>query len=146
MLDSWRLALRQAVNIAAASTRPTSSEAAGPERSRPADWSPSSLLPYKNANELIGVAADRRRVVVWQRDEGRMRMLASAATPASGQVHLRMVARGRRFSFDVGPDGVSWKRVGGTFRTPVTETTRLALTAGGERRARVRFVSASLTE
>ncbi len=104
------------------------------------------LSSYKNANELIGVAADRRRVVVWQRDEGRMRMLASAATPASGQVHLRMVARGRRFSFDVGPDGVSWKRVGGTFRTPVTETTRLALTAGGERRARVRFVSASLTE
>ncbi len=136
MLDSWRLALRQAVNIAAASTRPTSSEAAGPERSRPADWSPSSLLPYKNANELIGVAADRRRVVVWQRNEGRMRMLASAATPASGQVHLRMVARGAvspSMSARTACRGSGWAARFGAHR-------------GGERRARVRFVSASLTE
>ena len=104
------------------------------------------LSSYKNGNELIGVVADRRRVVVWQRNKGRERVLARLATPASPEVHLRMVARGRRFFFDVSPDGVSWKRVGPTVRTPVTETTRLALTAGGERRARVRFVSASLAE
>ncbi len=104
------------------------------------------LSSYKNGNELIGVAADRRRVVVWQRNEGRGRVLARAATPASGKVHLRMVARGRRFFFDVSPDGVAWRRVGRTVRTPVTETARLALTAGGERRAKVRFVSAALAE
>ncbi len=104
------------------------------------------LSSYKNANELIGVAADRRRVVVWQRDKGKERLLARAATPASGRVHLRMVARGRRFLFEVSPDGVMWKRVGRSVRTPVTETTRLTLTAGGDPRARVRFLGASLTE
>ena len=104
------------------------------------------LSSYKNANELIGVAAGRRRVMVWQRNKGRDRLLARAATPASPEVHLRMVARGRRFFFEVSPDGVSWKRVGRTVRTPVTETARLVLTAGGERRARVRFRSADVAE
>jgi len=104
------------------------------------------LSSYKNANELIGVAAGRRRVIVWQRNKGRDRLLARAATPASPEVHLRMVARGRRFFFEVSPDGVSWKRVGRTVRTPVTETARLVLTAGGERRARVRFRSADVAE
>jgi len=104
------------------------------------------LSSYKNGNELIGVTVDRRRVVVWQRNKGRGRVLATGSTPGSEEVHLRMVARGRQFSFDVSPDGVSWKRVGATVRTPVTETTRLALTAGGERKARVRFLSAELAE
>lgn len=104
------------------------------------------LSSFKNANELIGISADRRRTVVWQRNDGRERVLARVKTPGSRQVHLRMVARGRRFFFDVSPDGVSWKRVGRTFKTPVTETARLALTAGGQRRARVRFVSAEMAE
>lgn len=104
------------------------------------------ISSYKNGNELIGAAVDRGRVVVWQHNEGRYRQLATTSTPASAQVHLRMLARGRRFSFEVSADGLSWKRVGRRFRTPVTETARLALTAGGERRARVRFLSAELTE
>jgi len=104
------------------------------------------LSSFKNDRELIAVSADRRRVVVWQRNKGRSRLLASAPAPASAQVHLRMVARGRLFTFEVSPDGIAWRRVGRTMRTPVTETARLALTAGGERRASVRFVSADLVE
>ena len=104
------------------------------------------LASYKNSNEAIGLATDRDRVVVWQRDEGRGRVLTEARTPGSPRVHLRVVARGRRFSFAVSPDGVKWRPVGPAFRTPVTETARLALTAGGERRARVRFRSAWLAE
>ena len=103
------------------------------------------IASYKNGFELMGVAADRRRVVVWQRRNGRGRVLADVATPASRRVHLRMTARGRRFVFDVSADGVEWKRVDRA-RSPVTETARLALTAGGEPGARVRFESASLEE
>ncbi len=104
------------------------------------------LSSYKHGNELIGVAAGRRRVVVWQRNKGKDRLLATARAPASPEVQLRMVAQGRRFTFEVSPDGASWKRVGRRFRSPVTETARLVLTSGGQRRARVRFLSAELTE
>lgn len=104
------------------------------------------IASYKNANELIGLAVDRRRTVVWRRSKGRGKLLFGAATPRSARVHLRMVARGRRFTFDVSPDGVTWKRVGRAVRTPVTETARFVLTAGGERRALVRFLSAAVAE
>ena len=103
------------------------------------------LSSYKNANELIGLAVNARRAVVWQRSKGRgTKLLFGAATPRGTQVHLRMLARGRRFTFHVSPDGVTWKRVGRPVRSPVTETARFVLTAGGERRARVRFLSAAV--
>lgn len=104
------------------------------------------LSSFKDGSEFIAVTADRRRVTVLSRNRDKDRVLARTATPASDKVHLRMVARARRFFFDVSPDGVRWKRVGRTFKTPVTETARLALLAGGERRARVRFESAELAE
>ena len=103
------------------------------------------LASYKNSKLAIGIATDRGRVVVWQRDY-RGRVLAEASAPASPLVYLRMVARGRRFSFAVSPDGVTWKTFGRAFRSPVKETARVALTAGGERRAQVRFASAMLAE
>ena len=103
------------------------------------------VASYKNAKEAIGISVGRDTVSVWQRNR-RGRVLATARAPVSAQVHLRMVARGRRFSFAVSPDGVRWRRVGRTFRSPVKETARLALTAGGQRRAQVRFRSASLAE
>jgi len=110
------------------------------------DRTAGGISSYKNANELIGLAVDRKRTVVWRRSKGRGKVLFGVATPRSARVHLRMVARGRRFTFQVSPDGVTWRRVGRAVRSPVTETSRFVLTAGGEPRARVRFLSAAVAE
>lgn len=104
------------------------------------------LAAYYNATDAIGVAAGSRSVTVWKRDQGRFRRIATAPAPASGLVHLRMVARGRRFSFGVGSDGTAWSPVGQAARGPFEDSGRLALTAGGPRLAQVRFLSASLEE
>lgn len=104
------------------------------------------LASYYDAVDWMGVSAGSRSVTVWKRDGGRLRRLATAPTPASGPVHLRMVARGRRFSFGVGSDGAAWRPVGPAARGPFGDSGRLALIAGGPRLAEVRFVSAALEE
>lgn len=104
------------------------------------------VAAYRNNFEAIGVLVGRGEVVAWRLREGRFKSLAAVRAPASDRVHLRMVARGRRFFFEVSPDGESWRRLGATFTAPIEESARLALTVGGELRARARFVSAGLAD
>ena len=49
-----------------------------------------------------------------------------------------------RFAFS--SDGQTWTPLGGDVKTPVEESARLALTAGGARRAVVRFTEAALSD
>jgi len=104
------------------------------------------LAAYRGGPDAIGLATGRARAFVWERAGGRFRRLASVRAPRSPSVHLRMLARGRRYLFEVSPDGSTWRRVGRTVRGAGRDTTRLALTAGGQRRAAVRFASAALEE
>lgn len=101
---------------------------------------------YRNEFEGIGVFVGRGKVTAWRLRKARFRILATQEAPRAALVHLRMVARGRRYFFEASADGESWRRLGGVFNTPVGESARLALTVGGERRARARFVSAALTD
>ena len=104
------------------------------------------LSAYRNRFEAIGMFVGGGEVTAWRLRRGRLKILEAHRAPGAPLVHLRMVARGRRHFFEASADGESWRRLGGTFTTPVTESARLALTVGGERRAHARFVSASLAD
>lgn len=96
--------------------------------------------------EALGAAVGRRRLIVWRRARGRSRLVTEIRAPSSRFVHLRLLARGRRLRVQVSRDGHAWRRVGHELRTPIEESARLALTAGGRRRAVARFTQASLAE
>jgi beta-xylosidase len=105
------------------------------------------IASYRSGFEAIGVAVGPRRAVVWQRRKGRYRERSVVLLPGNMLEHVRMVARGNRFLFQVSPNGVTWRGVGrGYLRGPIEESARFALTVGGERRASARFISASLEE
>ncbi|MEJ7789407.1 MAG: family 43 glycosylhydrolase [Thermoleophilaceae bacterium] len=104
------------------------------------------VAAYRNSSEAIGLFVGNGEVVAWRLRKGKFTGLEARSAPRSALVHLRMVARGRRFFFETSPDGESWRRLGRTFTAPVQESARLALTVGGERRANARFVSASLAD
>ncbi|MGI8945881.1 MAG: glycoside hydrolase family 43 protein [Thermoleophilaceae bacterium] len=104
------------------------------------------LAFYRSRLAAVGAAVGRRRLIVWRRSSGRLRLIAARRAPRTGQVHLRMRARGRRMRFEVSADGSAWRLLGPAVRTPVEESGRLTLTAGGSRRAVARFVRADLME
>lgn len=98
---------------------------------------------WRNDDESIAVSVGRETTTVWRRFARRFRQVGAVPTPRSGAVHVRMSARGLRFTFDVSPDGAAWRRVAPTSRLPFDDTMRLALIAGGQRGAQARFLSAA---
>ena len=102
------------------------------------------LATYGGGFEAVGAAVGRRRLIRWQRREGRYAVLTETAAPQSALVYLRLTARGRLLSFETSGDGLGWQPLGGEMVTPVEESARLALTAGGRRAAVARFASVSL--
>lgn len=103
------------------------------------------LSAWRNTDESIAVSVGRSTTTVWRRFARRFRAVGEVRTPRSGQVHVRMSARGLRFTFEVSPDGAAWRRVAPTARLPFDDTMRLALIAGGQRGARARFAAAAMT-
>jgi beta-xylosidase len=99
---------------------------------------------WRNPNESISIAVGRGETTVWRRFAGRARALGTVPTPAAGAVHVRMVARGLRFAFDVSRDGTNWRRVAPASRLAFDDSMRLALIAGGRPGASARFISAAL--
>lgn len=104
------------------------------------------LGSYRSEFEGIGLAVGRERLTIWQRDRGKLKILARGKAPKSNVVHVRMRARGNTFRFQVSPEGMVWRTVGRTFRGPIYESARVVLTAGGVRRGSAVFSSASLSE
>ena len=104
------------------------------------------LAAYGGGFEAIGAAVGTRRLILWQRRDGRYERLAETAPPGSDFVHLRLSSRGRRVLFEVSSDGRAWQPLGEERITPVEESGRMALTAGGRRLAVARFAGASLDE
>lgn len=102
------------------------------------------LASYGGGFEGIGAAVGRDRLVLWQRRRGRYEVLAEAAPPGSDVVYLRMTQHARIVSFAASGDGVTWQALGGEMVTPVEESARIALTAGGRRQAVARFAHVSL--
>ncbi len=105
------------------------------------------VASFRDGYEVIGLSAGRDRATVWRRKAGRLKRLASTAVPAVPRLHLRMVARGNRFLFELSGDGVTWQPVTrGFIRGPIEESARPALTVGGATGAQARFESVAVTE
>ena len=104
------------------------------------------IASYQSRSVAIGVAVGRSRLIVWQRRKGRYRVLAQTRAPAASLVRLRLTGHWRTMRFAFAPVGGAWTAVGGDRKTPVEESARLALTAGGAIRARGRFTAVALTE
>ena len=104
------------------------------------------IAAYRSEFEGIGLSAGREQMTIWQRNRGKLKVLARAKAPDGRVVHLRMRARGNTFRFQVSLDGMVWRTVGRTFRGPIYESARMALTAGGVRRGSAIFRSASVSE
>ena len=104
------------------------------------------LASYRNRTQAIGAAAGTKDVIVWRRGRGGFRTLFRAPLPRSVPVALRLLARGRGVIFERSFDGRTWRPIGRGVRSPVREAARMALTAGGARRAKVRFLGSGLEE
>jgi hypothetical protein len=105
------------------------------------------IASYRSGFEAIGVSVGNREAVVWQRRKGRFKQRRTLLLPGTAVEHVRMVARGNRFLFQVSSDGTTWRGVGrGFLRGPIEESARFALTVGGKSRTHARFLSARLDE
>ena len=102
------------------------------------------LAAYGDADNAIGVSLTSGTVVVWAREKGAQRSLASAAVEPGPSLDLRMVAtEGRRFRFAYSTDGRAWRTLGeeadGGYLPPWDRAVRVALTAGGGPGVEARF-------
>lgn len=97
------------------------------------------IASFRSEFEGIGLSVGRDGMTVWQRNRGKLRILARRNARGGGAVRLGVRARGNTFRFQV-----NGRTVGRTFRGPVYESARFALTAGGVRRGSAVFRSASL--
>jgi xylan 1,4-beta-xylosidase len=102
--------------------------------------------PFEVGRQAVGIAVDRSFVWGWRRGRGSYTYVGARVRTPGPLVHLRATADGRRVRFHFSADGVHWNRAGGFGRSPVEETARIALTAGGSRGASVRFARATLVE
>ncbi|HYI35840.1 MAG TPA: glycoside hydrolase family 43 protein [Thermoleophilaceae bacterium] len=98
------------------------------------------IASYRSEFEGIGLSVGREEMTVWQRNRGKLRILARGRAPGGRSVTLRMRARGNTFRFQA-----NGRTVGRTFRGPIYESARMALTAGGVRRGSAVFRAASVS-
>jgi beta-xylosidase len=102
------------------------------------------LAAYGDADNAVGVAYGGGKITVWKRFHKQHVNLESLDFPATGELRLRMTARGgHRFQFAVSRDGVTWQAVGeelaGDYLPPRDRGLRVALTCGGAQGATARF-------
>jgi xylan 1,4-beta-xylosidase len=104
------------------------------------------LAAYGDEENALGIAVGNGRVIVWRREKGKQQTLATEDAPGAPIIHLRMKATGGDyFRFAMSRDGRTWTEVGdqlnGEYLPPWDRAVRVALTAGGARNARARFIS-----
>lgn len=94
---------------------------------------------YQDHQRALGIAIGRRRAIVWRRAGGRKRVIASFRVAPSRLARLRIQASGRRFKLSFSRGGSGYRRAARLFYRRFSGGVRLALTAGGSRRASGHF-------
>lgn len=95
------------------------------------------LMAYGDQENALGISVDREHAIVWRREKGSERILASEDAPAGTRAfYLRLSARkGSRFQCAISADGQTWHTIGpdadGGFLPPWDRSTRVALTVAG---------------
>ena len=100
------------------------------------DAAMAGLAAYGDADNAIGISRSGGNVVVWMREKGAQRSLASAPVTTGPSLDLRMIAsQGRRFQFAYSTDGREWRELGdeaeGGYLPPWDRAVRVALSVGG---------------
>ena len=104
------------------------------------------LAAYGDADNALGISVSGKSVIVWMREKGQQRSLASAEVTPGPTMDLRMIAsEGRRFRFAYSLDGREWRSLGeeadGGYLPPWDRAVRVALAVGGAPGAEARFDS-----
>lgn len=112
--------------------------------SRGSDEAMVGLSAYGDSENAIGISRRGTSVVVWMREKGMQRSLASAEVKAGPSLDVRMIAsQGRRFQFAYSTDGREWRRLGeeaeGGYLPPWDRAVRVALCVGGRPGVEGRF-------
>jgi len=112
--------------------------------SRASDDGMAGLAAYGDAENAIGISRIGSNVVVWIREKGAQRSLASAAIGDGPSLELRIIAtRGRRFQFAYSTNGREWHALGeeaeGGYLPPWDRAVRIALAVGGPPAVDARF-------
>jgi beta-xylosidase len=102
------------------------------------------LSAFGEMENALGLSIGDGKAVLWRREKNEHRALETVDAPPGATLHIRMRARdGHRYRFAISRDGRDWKNVGdevdGTYLPPWDRGVRVALTAGGARRATGRF-------
>jgi hypothetical protein len=102
------------------------------------------IAAYGDNDNAIGMSRSGPSVVVWIREKGVQRTLASADVGSAASLELRIVATdGRRLQFAFSTDGREWRTIGeeadGGYLPPWDRAVRIALVAGGRPTADARF-------
>ena len=92
---------------------------------------------YGDGANAIGISLFGTRAIVWRREKGSQRTVATVDAPA-GQVDLRVtVTDGSRFQFAMSADGKTWQSIGENTQAgdlpPWDLAVRIALAVGGPR-------------
>ena len=108
------------------------------------DGGMAGLAAYGDADNAIGVSIAGADLVVWMREKGEQRTLASATVETGPTLDLRIVAtEGRRFQFAYSTDGERWQALGeeadGGYLPPWDRAVRVALAVGGPAGTEGRF-------
>jgi beta-xylosidase len=102
------------------------------------------LVAYGDHDNALGATTSRQQVVLWLRDKGKERIIATEEVTPGRAIYLQMTARsGSRFQFATSPDGQRWQPLGptndGGSLPPWDHATRIALTAAGPEGTYARF-------
>ena len=105
--------------------------------SRGADEGVVGIAAYGDPDNAIGISRSGANVLVWMREKGKQRTLATVQVKAGPTLDLRIVATdGRRFRFSYSTDGRDWRTVGeeaeGGYLPPWDRAVRVALAVGGK--------------
>ena len=102
------------------------------------------VAAYGNPQNAIGISRRGPDVVVWMREKGAQKSLATTAVKPGPSLDLRIVAtNGRRYRFAYSTDGREWRTLGdeteGGYLPPWDLAVRVALVVGGAPNAEGRF-------
>lgn len=98
------------------------------------------LAAYDNPRDALGIAVGDNKVFVYQRQQGKQKIVATRDAPKSQTLYLRMTARdGAKFNFAFSRDGNDWQELGENLDGSYMEPVRIALSSGGKENAAAKF-------
>ena len=98
------------------------------------------LAAFGDGANAMGMGLKDGKLVLWRRDKGQHKELASVDSPKGQKIHLRLTANdGHQFRFAASGDGKDWMPLGddlqGKHLPPWDRSIRVALTVGGAENA-----------